>query len=532
MAKIVHRLSLAVGLVLFGAACAGGGGGGVTSQETQSPVTGGELRVGFLDDQYVLEGPRVNLGMYPLNTNVTETLIYLTPQYEMKPMLAERWEFRPPNTWRFFLRKGVTFHDGQSFNARAVKEGLFDRLAKIEGGSTIKAGPNSAVVVDEHTIDFTPTVPNLRVPQQIVHPSNGVVAPGSDLAKHPVGTGPFKFLEYLPKERIVVERFDGYWGSPAKLDRITFRFYPDPSARRLALEAGDVDFIYEVPRPDVATLRGRFKIETSAAGAMEAMYANMHGEPPFDLLRDVRLRHAIAYGIDRDKLINGVLDGLATDDQTFIPPLVLGGHASLIRGFSYDPARAKSLIEQAGWRPGADGIYEKDGRRLHLRLVSGFPSAEVHRPIPTFLQSQLREIGMEVEIVERPDSESFYDLMKKKEGDLWLEQGNQNDANPSFLPVLLFYTGPGTSGTGSTQGIAAPGGKFNELLAPVLTEVDLDKVQRATAEAMHVLVDEETTVIPLAGIFRIYGMAEGVEGFEPHPSFLSTRWDRVSVNSG
>ncbi|MDQ4129465.1 MAG: ABC transporter substrate-binding protein, partial [Actinomycetota bacterium] len=141
-------------------------------------------------------------------------------------------------------------------------------------------------------------------------------------------------------------------------------------------------------------------------------------------------------------------------------------------------------------------------------------------------------LGIEVEIVERPDDASFYDLMKRKEGDLWLEQGNQNDANPSFLPALLFYTGPGTSGSGSTQGIAAPGARFDELLAPVFSEVDLDRVRRSTAEALHVLIDVETTVIPLAGIYRIYGMSEGVEGFNPHPSFLNTRWDDVTLNGG
>nr|WP_281288662.1 ABC transporter substrate-binding protein [Pseudonocardia kunmingensis] len=111
-------------------------------------------------------------------------------------MLAERWEFRAPNTWRFFLRHGVRFHDGQPFNAQAVKAGLFDRVAQRKNGSTIKAGPDSAVVVDEYTIDFTPTVPNLRVPEQIGHPSNVVYAPGSIAGVKPMGTGPFTFLEY------------------------------------------------------------------------------------------------------------------------------------------------------------------------------------------------------------------------------------------------------------------------------------------------------------------------------------------------
>ena len=514
--------ALVLVLALLGFSC-----GGDTSTSSGASQ---QLNVGFTEDQYVLEGPDAGLGMYPLNANIFETLTYLTPDYEVKPLLAERWEFRAPNTWRFFLRKGVKFQNGEPLNAQAVKEGLFDRLAKIEGGSTILAGPNSAKVVDEYTIDFTPTAKNLRVPEQLVHPSNGVVAPGTDIGKKPVGTGPFRFVEYLPKERIVVERNPDYWGEKAKLDRITFRFYPDPNARWLALEAGEIDFAYEVPRQDVESLKDKgLKIMTSPVGAYEAMYANIHGEPPHDLLQDIRVRKAVAYGIDRDALVEQVLDGLATTDQTFVPPSSLEPYASLVKGFSYDPEKAKSLLEEAGWEPGADGIREKDGRRLKLTLVSGFPSAEVHRPIPTFLQSQLKEIGIDVEIVERPDSASYQALIDSGEGDLYLEQGNQNDANPGFLPVLLFYTG-GSGVSAPYQSLFAPGPKFDRLIAPSLTTADAQKARKSVAEAMHYIIDEQAVVLPLAGIYRIYGMKDSVEGFEPHPSFLNVRWNDVSLS--
>ncbi len=508
--------------LLLGPACGG-------SQQT-SPDARQELNVGFTEDQYVLEGPDAGLGMYPLNANIFETLTYLTPDYEVEPLLAKRWEFKPPNTWRFYLREDVKFHNGEPLNAEAVKEGLFDRLAKIEGGSTILAGPDSAKVVDEYTIDFTPTAKNLRVPQQLVHPSNGVAAPGSDIGETPVGTGPFRFVEYLPKERIVVERNPDYWGQRPKLDRITFRFYPDPNARRLALEAGEIDFAYEVPRQDVESLKDRgLKVETSPVGAYEAMYANIHGEPPYDLLQDVRLRKAVAYGVDREALVEKVLDGLATTDQTYVPPSSLEPYASLVKGFSYDPAKAESLLEEAGWEPGADGIREKDGRRLKLTLVSGFPSADVHRPIPAFVQSQLKEIGIELEIVERPDAASFQALIDTGEGDLYLEQGNQNDANPGFLPVLLFYTG-GSGASAPYQSLFAPGREFDRLIAPSLTTADAKEARKSVAEAMNYIIDEQAVILPLAGIYRIYGMKDSVEGFEPHASFLNVRWDGVSLS--
>lgn len=250
---------------------------------------------------------------------------------------------------------------------------------------------------------------------------------------------------------------------------------------------------------------------------------------PFDILQDRAVRETVALSIDRDSLVNDLLDGVATDDQTFVPPGSLGQAASMIEGFEYDPERAAELLDEAGWVEGSDGIREKDGRRLQLRLVSGFPSAEVHRPIPTYLQAELREVGIDVEIVEHPDSTSFYDQMSQKAGDLWLEQGNQNNADIAFLPRLLFYVGPESSGTGNVQGIAWPGETFDSLLQPAISEPDLEKVQESVAAALHEMIDEQIAVIPLHGVVRVYGMDPKVVGFKAHPSFLNTRWVGVSV---
>ncbi len=525
-------LPLLLVLALVASAC-----GGEDQQSTpaaeEAPTSvdrNAELKVGFTADQYILEGPDTNLGAYPLNTNVLETLIYMDEKYELVPRLAERWELRPPNTWRFFLRRGVTFHDGQPFNAQAVKVGLFDRVAARRGGGTIKSSPTAAVVVDEHTIDFTPTTANLRVPEQIVHPQNAVVAPGSDPGKQPVGTGPFRFVEYLPKERIVVERNPEYWGQKAQLARISFRFYPDRSARLLALQAGEIDLAYEVPRDDVQGLKDRgLKVLNSPVGAYRGLFLNAHGDPPHDILRDVNVRKAIATGLDRKKHVEGVLNGLATTDQTLVPPNALGPSARLVKGFTYDLNKARAMLDQAGWRLGSDGIRVKDGRRMKLTLVSGFPSAEVIRPSPTFLQAEFKNMGIELEVVERPDSASYGDTMRKKQGDLFIEEGNQNDANVGFLPVLLLYTGPGSSGSGSYQGVAAPGARFDQLLAPALTEPDHAKLQQIVATALNEAITEQATVLPLNGVFRIYGMNKAVDGFVAHPSFLNVSWLGVGI---
>jgi peptide/nickel transport system substrate-binding protein len=529
-----RRVIAALVLALVAAACGGGAGDSDEGQGQRAQLNlNAELRIGFTDDQYILEGPDANLGAYPANANIVETLVYINDRYEVVPRLAERWEFRPPNTWRFHLRQGVRFHDGQPMNAQTIKEGLFDRVAAKRNGGTIRATPQSAVVVDEYTIDYTASVPNLRVVEQLVHPQNGALAPGSNHGTRPVGTGPFRFVDYRPKERITVERNNDYWGEKPLVARMTFRFYPDRNARLLALQAGDIDLAYEIPRDDVAGLESRgFTIAKSTVGAYRAIYLNAHGEEPYDILSDVNVRKAIAVGIDRQKHVDGVLDGLATTDQTFVPPSALGASASLIRGHQYNLNAARSLLDNAGWRAGADGIRVKDGRRLRLTLVSGFPSAEVIRPTPTFLQAELRNLGIEVEIVERPDSASFQDLMGRKQGDIFIEDGNQNDANVGFLPILLLYTGPGSSGSGVYQGIAAPGPRFDQLIQPALTEPDHAKLQEIVATAMNEAITEQATVLPLNGVYRIYGMKKSVTGFVPHPSFLNVSWLGVGVTGG
>ena len=531
-------LPLVLALSMVVAACGGDdddSSTGTTAAAQPNPAA--ELKVGFTEDQYITQATStndVNVGVYPLNMNISETLILFGPNYELKPLLAERWEFRAPNTWRFFIRRGITFHDGQPLNANTVKAGLFDRLARVlTNGGTVRAGPNSAVVVDDYTLDFTSLVQNYRVPEQLVHPQNGVFAPGSDFSKKPVGTGAFKFVSYSPKESIVAERNDQYWGKKAGVAKITARFFPDSNARRLALEAGDVDVIYQVPAPDTKGLKSRgFTVMNSAVGAYEAMYANIKGTGDRDILSDINVRKAVALAIDRKQLVDGVLEGNASPAQSVIPPGALGNYANTVKGFTTDVNQAKTLLDNAGWRVGSDGIREKSGRKLRLRLISGFPAAEVHRPIPTFLQAQLKNVGIDVEIIETPDSPAYTARLTAKDGDLYLEQGNQNDANPAFLPGLLWYSGTETSG-GSYQPIVGPGenSRFDQLLKPVFTEPDRDKLQKATADAMAEIIDNQAAIIPLNGIFRIYGMKAAVKGFEPHFAFLQVRWENVTVDA-
>nr|MBA3969690.1 ABC transporter substrate-binding protein [Gemmatimonadota bacterium] len=224
--KILPTLFVVTLLLLTGCGEAKPGAGERRPAEQQ------ELVVGAGADDFGLEMNRHRLGMYPLNANICEPLVRLTPDFRVEPWLATRWEYRGDNTFRFTLRPGVRFHDGRPFDATAVKFSL-DRAARTGIGHSFLS-EESVRIVDDTTVDIRPARPNLRLVEQLVHSSYSMVAPGSDPAVHPVCTGPFRFVEYLRANRLTVERNDQYWGEKARLRKLTFRFIPDENTRALA----------------------------------------------------------------------------------------------------------------------------------------------------------------------------------------------------------------------------------------------------------------------------------------------------------
>ena len=531
-----RRLSRRRLVQVVGTASAGSLAGWTAPQHAaraaQAPPSG-ELVIGYDQDDYRIDPPeRANVGYYPLNTNIFETLVRLTPDYQIEPLLAESWEFVAPNTYRFTLRQGVTFHDGTPFTAEAVRWSM-ERIA-LAGGGILGIEESSTVVVDDFTVEITPARPNLRLIEQLNHPNESIVAPGSNPAEVRIGTGPFREVEYVREDRYVVEANPDYWGEDApQVGRITFRFYPDPTTRALALQSGEVDLIASVAPESAAELEagGQFAVAASAVGAYQALYVNIHGQEPYDLGADRAVREAMAAAIDKEAIVAGVWQGYAEPSTTMIPPAILGAAAGEIPAVAADPDRARQTLDAAGWTVGADGIREKDGRPLRLTMVVGYPSAESHRSMPELVQAQLGDVGIGVEIIQTPDTATYETRLAAGEGDLWAEAGSQNDGNPCFLPDLLFSTpDPEGDPEAAMYGAAfAPGEEFDEFIAQCREATSTEAVQEAAAGAMRVVIDEEFVALPLAGTPQIYGLSPRVQGFEPHPSRINQRWTAITV---
>lgn len=527
--EAVRTIGLGVGVLSTAGWLAGCGSDAGDKKASATVKRGGVLVVGAEADAYVLSGDEANVGQYPLNANIFEGLVRMDPDYGIVPVLAESWALRDGKTWRFKLRRGVMMHNGKPFTAASAKYS-FDRIA-AQGGGTPGFVKGGTKVVDDHTLDVTPMFANLRLVEQIVHPEYSIAAAGTDPVKAPTGTGPFQYADYRRQQELVVKRFPKYWGGPALLDEIRFKFLPDANARRLALEGGTIGVMLGVPSDAARSLQAKgFNLRVSAPGAYEALYANVGGAKGYTLLQDDAVRHAIQYAIDRTALIVGVFDGQATADQTMVPARLLGADAKQVTGYTYDLPKAQMLLESAGWKAGDDGIRSKGSKKLELELISGFPSAAAHTGVAEFVQDQLKKAGIAVKIVKTPDDAAYSARTATLKGDLWLERGNQNDANPSFLPALLF-SDKGLFGPGDYQKMFAPGGDFDEQITQALAAPNEPKVKQLVGEAMHTLIDTEAIVIPLAGVSQIAVTAKTVSGFVTHPSNLQVRYDRVGLTA-
>jgi len=338
----------------------------------QQAVRGGTLTfaTGADPDSLDPQNTQSNPGEQ-VNRMMHENLVRFSAKMQLEPALAESWlASKDGLTWTFKLRKGVKFHDGTPFDAKAVKY-FFDRVLGDE--KPFKASLYTPVVQGAEVIDDSTVRVILKQPFGaflfiMAHSAGAIVSPaahqkwGKDLALHPVGTGPFKFVEWMKGDRVTMERNDGYWGGAPNLDRVVVKTVREDQARVLMLESGDADLIVNIPTEEIPRLRkdARFTIESSPTARALFIAINVK-KKPFD---DVRVRQALNYAVNRDAIVKELFQNNAQVVASHVSPLQ-NGYAQLA-GYPYDPKKSKELLAQAGqpalkvklWSP--KGRFVKD----------------------------------------------------------------------------------------------------------------------------------------------------------------------------
>jgi len=298
--------------------------------------------------------------------------------------------------YTFKLRPGVKFHDGTSFDAAAVKANLDrgsdreNRLARYVQFSLIA----KTEVIDPLTVKVTLTQPFSAFINALAHPSAMMISPtalkkyGKDIGFHPVGTGPFEFVEWKPAESITVKKFAGYWkaGYP-KIDTLTFRTVSDNNTRAAVVQTGEAHFAFPVPYEQVATLAKNPALDVvDNKGSIMARYLAMNTtQKPFN---DVRVRHAINYAINKEALAKVAFSGHASVVDGVVPQGVDFAHAT--GPWPYDVKKAKALLAEAGYPNG-----------FETTLWSAYNDGTSVKAVQ-FLQQQLRQVGIKtsVEVLE------------------------------------------------------------------------------------------------------------------------------------
>jgi peptide/nickel transport system substrate-binding protein len=293
--------------------------------------------------------------------NIYDGLVrYKDGTLEVEPALAESWTISDDGkTYTFKLRQGVKFHDGSDFNAEAVKFN-FDRMLK-EDHPFYNTGPfplsfnfssiDVVNVLDEHTVEFklkepfAPFLSNLAYPTGLIVSPEAVKKYGKEFGRHPSGTGPFKFAEWQSGQRVVVERNPDYWDGAPALEAIVFRPITDANTRVAEMMAGGLDVMVEVPPDNLATFKqdANFAVAEQAGPHVWFTILNAKGGP----FADKKVRQAANYAVNKQGLVDNVLQGSATVAAGPIPP-AFNWVENKTEPYPYDPEKAKALLAEGG----------------------------------------------------------------------------------------------------------------------------------------------------------------------------------------
>ena len=306
---------------------------------------------------------------------ITERLCeYDMTQGKFIPVLATSWTKPDKLTWRFKLRQGVSFHNGEPFDAKAVKFTIdsIQDPAKAWANASWVGDISEVKIVDDYTVDLITEKPSRSMLANLgylfILPPKAAEELGDRFGVQPIGTGKFVLEKYYPNDRIVMKRNDNYWGKKPKLEKLTAKILPESATRMAALETGEVSLIPNLSPDAIPRMKANPKLSVVVGDPARIMHiAFILGKKPFD---NLKVREAFNYAVDRQAIVDTVMMGLAkVADAHLYHPSSPGFNPNL-KAYNYDPQKAKKLLAEAGYPDGITVTFGcPNGRYLRDQMV-------------------------------------------------------------------------------------------------------------------------------------------------------------------
>jgi len=425
-------------------------------------------------------------------------------------------------TWK--LQEGVKWHDGEEFTSADVcftLDFIQSKAGEAVYNQTDYMGIKKCEMPDKYTVVFTWDKPsgNYATLFDTILPKH--VLEGKDVLTYdaynrsPLGTGPFKFAEWKPGEYVRVVKNPDYWrgADMPKLDEIVFSFIPDPNTRLNGLKAGEFDIGQILPNQvkEVATLPG-YKVDSVPSNRWVIFETNVFNERGKKLFSDPNVRKAIYQAIDRQAIVDGLMEGTVQLANAEISPTSPYFNPD-VPAYAYDPAKAKEMLDAAGWVPGADGIREKDGERLSFTIMNRSSRPE-RTAVAQVIQAMLKDVGVEV---------TFEDL----ENAAWLQKWLSKDWE-SVIGGWIIGADPSITALYACDGSNNFTGYCNEELDKAMKASDATfdfKDRKPLMDTVQTMLAEEGRELPIYYNALPYLMRDNFQNFKGSGTNLGSFWN-------
>ena len=426
-------------------------------------------------------------------------LVRFDENLEFEPDLAEEWTTSEDGLeWTFTLRQGVKFHDGTDFNADAVVT-QYTRMIDSEvnlGAYSLWEPIEKIEKTDDYTVKITTKTPYSAFLNVMAHGSalipspTAVAADEENFGLAPVGTGPYKMGEFQPGTELSLVRNDDYYEGTPAYEKVTFRYVGDSSARISALKSGQADVIDAVPTEYAGELEADPNIDLISKPGLQVFGVglNLNNE----ILQDQTVREALNYAIDKEAIVQSLFMGYVTSLTSPLAENTTG--STELEPYTFDLEKAKSLLEEAGWTEGSDGIREKDGQKLEFTMIvpdGMYPKDVV---LSETLQNQLKAAGVGITI-NKVEKAIYWDQLKVPKNSTAFDMAvwgyNPSHGNGQIHMESLFTSNADENASpGVWNFIWYDNDTVDQLLAQAKTEVDADAFAETLKEAQEIVWEE------------------------------------------